>query len=76
MLERILERYIAQYGDTNESRIASYKQYLKETDYVVIKMYEIAMQGEVIDDMLQEYEEVLLKREECRALINELEIIN
>lgn len=73
MLEKILEKHISQYGDNNESRIASYKEYLKETDYAIIKMYEAAMQGRSISDMLTEYEEVLVNRENARALINELE---
>lgn len=53
-------------------RIQELKQYLQDTDYVVIKMYETAMQGDSISDMLEEYKEVLFKREEARARINEL----
>ena len=59
--------------EETQAKIELCKQYLKETDYAVIKMYETAMQGNSIDNMLQEYKEVLSKREECRALINELE---
>ena len=73
MLERILNKYISQYGDNNESRIASYKEYLKETDYCIIKMYEEVVQGGSIIEMLKEYKEVLLKRKEARQLINQLE---
>lgn len=73
MLDRILERYISQYGDNNESRIASYKEYLKETDYTIIKMYEEVVQGGSIIEMLKEYKEILSKRKEARQLINELE---
>jgi hypothetical protein len=53
-------------------RIQELKQYLQDTDYVIIKMYETAMQGNSISDMLEEYKEVLFKREEARAQINEL----
>jgi hypothetical protein len=72
MLGKILEKHISQYGDNNESRIASYKEYLKETDYAIIKMYETAMQGGSITEMLKEYKEVLINREEARNLINAL----
>lgn len=72
MLEKILEKHISQYGDNNESRIASYKEYLNDTDYVVIKMYETAMQGNSISDMLDEYKQVLINREDAREQINAL----
>ena len=58
---------------SNEKFINEYKEYLRETDYVVIKMYEIVAQGGSIIEMLKEYKEVLSKRKEARALINELE---
>lgn len=53
--------------------IQEQKQYLNETDYAIIKMYETAMQGRSISDMLTEYKEVLINRENARALINALE---
>ena len=58
---------------SNEMFINEYKQYLRETDYVVVKMYETVAQGGSIIEMLKEYKEVLSKRKEARALINELE---
>lgn len=54
-------------------KIQELKQYLKDTDYAVIKMYEMAIQGESIIELLKEYKEILSKREEARNLINELE---
>jgi hypothetical protein len=57
---------------SKEMFIYEYKKYLSDTDYVVIKMYETAMQGGSISDMLEEYKEVLFKREEARNLINAL----
>lgn len=60
----------------NKKKIEDLKEYLQNTDYVVIKMYEAGIKGNSIEEMLKEYQEVLSKREECRALINELEIIN
>ena len=58
---------------SNEKFINEYKQYLRETDYIIIKMYETVAQGGTIIEMLKEYKEVLSKRKEARTLINELE---
>ena len=58
---------------SDEMFINEYKKYLRETDYIVIKMYETVAQGGSIIEMLKEYKEVLSKRKEARALINELE---
>ena len=58
---------------SNERFINEYKEYLRETDYIVIKMYETVAQGGSIIEMLKEYKEVLSKRKEARTLINELE---
>ena len=49
------------------------KEYLRETDYCVIKMYETVVQGGSILEMLKEYKEVLTQRTKVRARINELE---
>ena len=65
------EEYKDPYFYLNE--IEKKKMYLRETDYVVIKMYETVAQGGSIIEMLKEYKEVLSKRKEARALINELE---
>jgi hypothetical protein len=48
------------------SQIAKLKQYLSDTDYVVIKIAEGAATEE-------DYAEVILQREAARASINELE---
>ena len=58
---------------SDEMFINEYKKYLRETDYIVIKMYETVAQGGSIIEMLKEYKEVLSKRKEARARINELE---
>ena len=57
----------------NEMFINEYKEYLRKTDYTIIKMYETVVQGGSIIEMLKEYKEVLSKRAEARKLINELE---
>ena len=56
-----------------EHKIKESKQYLKDTDYCIIKMYEEVVQGGSIIEMLKEYKEILSKRKEARQLINELE---
>ena len=74
-----MEEYIKEnlykyaYYDEVKTKKILLKEYLRETDYVVIKMYETVAQGGSIIEMLKEYKEVLTKRKEARALINELE---
>lgn len=68
-----LEEFLEKYKDYPIGEKEFYKQYLRETDYVVIKMYETFAQGGSIIEMLKEYKEVLSKRKEARKLINELE---
>ena len=65
------EEYKDSYFYLNE--VEKNKMYLRETDYIIIKMYETVIQGGSIIEMLKEYKEVLTKRKEARALINELE---
>ena len=65
------EEYKDSYFYLNE--VEKKKMYLRETDYIIIKMYETVIQGGSIIEMLKEYKEVLTKRKEARALINELE---
>ena len=65
------EEYKDSYFYLNE--IEKKKMYLRETDYIIIKMYETVVQGGSIIEMLKEYKEVLTKRKEARVLINELE---
>lgn len=54
-------------------RIQELKNYLKDTDYCIIKMYEEVVQGGSIIEMLKEYKEILTRRKETRQQINELE---
>ena len=74
-----MEEYIKEnlykyaYYDEVKAKKILLKEYLRETDYVVIKMYETVAHGGSIIEMLKEYKEVLSKRKEARALINELE---
>ena len=54
--------------------ICEYKQYLNDTDYVITKLNEAKIEDEVLfNSLTEEYAEVLIKRKEARAKINELE---
>ncbi len=74
-----MEQYINENINKNslleetQAKIEICKQYLKETDYAIIKMYEEVVQGGSIIEMLKDYKEILSKRKEARQLINELE---
>ena len=54
-------------------KIQELKQFLSDTDYVVIKLYEKTLLGGSITSMMQEYASVLKEREIARKKINELE---
>lgn len=72
-IDKYLNDYLIICGDEISTKIFICKQYLNETDYAIIKMYETVVQGGSILEMLKEYKEVLSKRKEARTLINELE---
>lgn len=56
-------------------KIAEYKKYLQDTDYIVLKMGEYLADGntEAVTAIKTEYAEQLAKRKEARDKINELE---
>ena len=56
-------------------KIAEYKKYLQDTDYIVLKMGECLADGntEEVTAIKTEYAEQLAKRKEARNKINELE---
>ena len=56
-------------------KIAEYKKYLQDTDYIVLKMVECLEDGntEEVTAIKTEYAEQLAKRKEARDKINELE---
>ena len=74
-----MEEYIKEnlykyaYYDEVKAKEILLKEYLRDTDYCIIKMYEIFVQGGSIIEMLKEYKEVLAQRTKARARINELE---
>lgn len=57
------------------NKIAEYKKYLQDTDYIVLKMGECLADGntEAVTAIKTEYAEQLAKRKEARDKINELE---
>ena len=67
------ERYKTEVK-TNE--IATLKQYLSDTDYVVAKLNELRLDDEEEYEAEKvKYSDVLKKRKEARAMINELESV-
>lgn len=56
-------------------KIAEYKKYLQDTDYIVLKMGESLADGntEAVTAIKTEYAEQLAKRKEARDKINEFE---
>ena len=64
-----------EYKDlVRSSLINEYRQYLNDTDYVITKLNEAKIEDEELFNSLKEkYAEVLTKRKEARAKINELE---
>ncbi len=57
-------------------KVAAYKKYLQDTDYIVLKMGEYLADGntEAVTAIKTEYAEQLAKRKEAREKINELEV--
>ena len=64
-----------EYKDlVRSSEINEYRQYLNDTDYVITKLNEAKIEDEELFNSLKEkYAEILTKRKEARAKINELE---
>lgn len=55
-------------------KIADYKKYLADTDYIVLKIAEAQSEGGDITALRTEYAEQLAKRKEARNKINKLEV--
>lgn len=63
--------------EVKTSEIATLKQYLSDTDYVVAKLNELRLDDEEeYEAEKAKYSDVLKKRKEARAMINELESID
>ena len=63
-----------EYKDlVRSNEINEYQQYLNDTDYVITKLHEAKIEDEeLFNSLKEEYAEVLTKRKEARAKINEL----
>lgn len=56
------------------NEINEYQQYLNDTDYVITKLNEAKIEDdELFNSLKEKYAEILIKRKEARAKINELE---
>ena len=56
------------------NEIAKYKDYLSSTDYVIAKLNELKLEDEAeFEKAKEEYKDILAKRKEARAKINQLE---
>lgn len=64
-----------EYKDlVRSNEINEFRQYLNDTDYVITKLNEAKIEDEDLFNSLKEkYAEILTKRKEARAKINELE---
>lgn len=64
-----------EYKDlVRSNEINEYQQYLNNTDYIITKLNEAKIEDENLFNSLKEkYAEILTKRKEARAKINELE---
>ena len=61
-------------AEVKANEIATLKQYLSDTDYVVAKLNELKLEDEAeYEAERAKYSDVLKKRKEARARINELE---
>lgn len=59
--------------EIKQKEIYIYKQYLLNTDYIVIKMAEVMSDGGSVEELKERYKDELSKRKEYREKINELE---
>lgn len=69
-IENILRMYPSVEEMERLTAIRDARQYLADTDYVVIKMQEYALLGETVDN---DYSDILRKREEARNVLRNLD---
>lgn len=70
-IENILRIYPSIEEMEKQTAIREAKQYLSDTDYVVIKIQEYTLLNKPIDN---DYTEILEKREQARNVLRELEV--
>lgn len=65
------EDKIRMYGSVKAYEKFMAEKYLKDTDYVIIKIQEYQITGQQVDN---DYTETLQKREEARNILRSLEV--
>ena len=70
-INNILKIYPSVEEMEKQTAIREAKQYLDNTDYVIIKIQEYQITGQTVDN---DYTEILEKREEARNVLRELEV--
>ena len=70
-IANILKIYPSVEEMERQTAIRNARQYLKDTDYIVIKIQEYSILGRDIDN---DYAEVMKKREYCREILRKLEV--
>ncbi|RNF52994.1 hypothetical protein EBI00_02520 [Marinomonas hwangdonensis] len=70
-LEARATKYLAPF--INKNKITEAKSYLSKTDWIIAKIAEANVTGGDVTPLTQQYADELVKREEARTTINELE---
>lgn len=70
-IENILKIYPSVEEMEKQTAIREARQYLQDTDYVIIKIQEYTLLNKEVDN---DYTEILEKREEARNVLRELEV--
>ena len=70
-IEEILSKWKDADGIQKDYVIRNTKNYLKNTDYIIIKIQEYSMLNKEIEN---DYTEILQEREYCRKVLREVEV--
>lgn len=70
-IEEILSKWEDADGIEKDYVIRNTQRYLKDTDYIIIKIQEYTMLNKEIDN---DYTEILQEREYCREILRKLEV--
>lgn len=75
VIREMTQEEINKSKPTPQMQAITYKQYLTDTDYIVLKIAEAQVEGDnaKVDELKQTYAEQLTKRSEYRKLLNEIE---
>lgn len=70
-IEEILSKWEDADAIEKDYVIRNTQRYLRETDYIIIKIQEYSMLNKEIDN---DYTEILQERERCREILRKLEV--